>query len=68
MQIVRCDRLGRIVIDKTMRKNMGNTFAVLREEDRIILMAMQKSAKPKKAKVSKSRIVYIGAGRPLASR
>ena len=45
MQIVRCDRLGRIVIDKTMRKNMGNTFAIVKDQDRIILMAMQKSVK-----------------------
>lgn len=44
MQIVRCDRLGRIVIDKTMRKEMGNTFAVLKDEDRIILMAMQRKS------------------------
>jgi hypothetical protein len=42
MQIVRCDRLGRIVLDKRMRKNMGNTFAMLKEEDKIVLIAMQK--------------------------
>ncbi len=42
MQIVRCDRLGRIVLDKTVRRDMGNTFAILKEEDKIILMAMQK--------------------------
>ena len=42
MQIVRCDRLGRIVLDKKMRKNMGNTFAMLKEEDKIVLIAMQK--------------------------
>lgn len=42
MQIVRCDRLGRIVIDKSVRKSMGNTFAILKEEDKIVLMAMQK--------------------------
>lgn len=42
MQIVRCDRLGRIVLDKSMRKKMGNTFAILEEEDKIVLMALQK--------------------------
>lgn len=42
MQIVKCDRLGRIVLDKRVRKDMGNTFAILKEEDKIILMAMQK--------------------------
>jgi len=50
MQIVRCDRLGRIVIDKTMRKEMGNTFAILKEEDKIVLMAMQKKPLAKKAR------------------
>jgi len=48
MQIVRCDRLGRIALDKTVRKQMGNTFAILRENDRIILMAMQKKETLKK--------------------
>ena len=42
MQIVKCDRLGRIVLDKSVRREMGNTFAILRDEDRIVLMAMQK--------------------------
>ncbi len=68
MQIVRCDRLGRIVLDKTTRRDMGNTFAILREEDRIILMAMQKRAKPKKAKITRSRTVYVAEDRPLARR
>ncbi|OGX07126.1 MAG: hypothetical protein A2Z88_00095 [Omnitrophica WOR_2 bacterium GWA2_47_8] len=67
MQIVRCDRLGRIVLDKTTRKDMGNTFAILREEDRIILMAMQKNAKAKKAKITRSP-VYTIEGRLLARR
>lgn len=50
MQIVRCDRLGRIALDKTVRKQMGNTFAILKEQDRIILMAMQKRDVIKKRK------------------
>ena len=49
MQIVRCDRLGRIVLDKTVRRDMGNTFAIVKDEDRIILMAMQKKIAIKKA-------------------
>ncbi|GEM_PF-3783476 len=68
MQIVRCDRLGRIVLDKTTRKDMGNTFAILREEDKIILMAMQKKVKAKKAKITRSSAVYTIEGRLLARR
>lgn len=49
MQIVRCDRLGRIVLDKTVRRDMGNTFAILKEEDKIVLMAMQKKDIAKRA-------------------